>query len=191
MKIVALYSPYPQMGKNTFADHLATICAPTATVSFAQWGRETVVDLASDFLPGGSSEAWEWLSDKRKDTKIIPGLGVTFRHLLQTILTDWGRKKINQHVWVMKAKASLRRHHDYRAVIFDDLRFPNEYFMLRKQGAAIIRIERKDAPRTADHESNALLEDQEFDYRISNDGEVEELQAKALIVAQAEGITGT
>lgn len=188
MKIIALYSPYPQMGKNTFADALADIAAPTATVSFAQWGRETVVDLAADFLPGGEQEAWEWLSDSRKDMKCIPGLGVTFRHLLQTVLTDWGRKLVHQNVWVMKAKARLRHLRSYRVVIFDDLRFPNEYFMLVGENATIIRIERKNAPKTNKHESDAALEDQEFDYHVSNDGDAEELRAKALLIAQSEGV---
>jgi hypothetical protein len=188
VKLIALYSPYPQMGKNTFADHLSAIAAPTATVSFAEWGRNTVVSLASDFLEGGDQEAWEWLSDGRKDTKVIPGLGVTFRHLLQTVLTEWGRKTIHQDVWVRKAKASLRRLHNYRVVLFDDLRFPNEYQMLVKEGATIIRIERKDAPRTKNHESNALLEAMEFDYHVTNDGDVEELHAKALLIAKSEGI---
>ena len=188
MKIIGLYSPYPQMGKNTFADELATIATPTATVSFAEAFRNVVVDFVSDFFPGGEAEVRAWLSDERKDRKLVPGLGVTLRHMLQTIGHSWGRKLVHPDIWVMKAKAALRRLHNYRVVIFDDLRYENEYHMLVREGAALIRIERKDAPQAQEHESNARLEGMEFDYHVSNDGDVEELQAKARLIAQSEGV---
>lgn len=188
MKIIGLYSPYPQMGKNTFADELAIISAPTVTLSFADAMRDVVVEFVSDFLPGGENEAWDWLSDKRKDSKLVPGLNVTLRHMLQSIGTAWGRNCIHPDIWVMKLKTALRRFDDYRLVIVDDLRMPNEYHMLRKQGASLIRIERKSAPAAKPHESNARLEDMQFDYYVTNDGDVEELQAKARLIAQSEGV---
>jgi hypothetical protein len=84
VKLIGLYSPYPQMGKGTFADELLTVSAPAATVSFADAMRNVVVDFVSDFFPGGEQEVWAWLSDERKDRKFVPVLGVTLRHMLQT-----------------------------------------------------------------------------------------------------------
>ncbi len=189
MKLFGLYSPYPQSGKGTFSDELLRVSTPAAVLSFADAMRSVVVDFASDFLPGGEAEAWSWLSDGRKDTKVIPGLGVTFRHMLQTIGTEWGRKCVHPDIWVKKARTAMRRHHSYRTVIFDDLRFENEYHMLAKEGAVLVRIERKAAKAMAKpHESNARLDGLDFDYHVSNDGEVEELLAKALLIAQSEGV---
>jgi hypothetical protein len=188
VKLIGLYSPYPQMGKGTFADELLTVSAPAATVSFADAMRNVVVDFVSDFFPGGEQEVWAWLSDERKDKKLVPVLGVTLRHMLQTIGAAWGRQLIHPDIWVLKAKAALRRLHNYRSVVFDDLRYENEYHMLRKEGAVLVCILRKDAPNAKQHESNARLEGMEFDYYVTNDGDVEELQAKARLIAREEGV---
>lgn len=189
MKIIALYSPYPQMGKNSFADHLGDIVIRTETVSFADHMREVLVPLVADFFDGGEDEVWQWLCDSRKDTKLVPGLGVTLRHMLRTFGTEWGRKLIHPDLWVMKTKERIRRLPKNYTVVVDDMRMPNEYHMLRKEGATLVRIERKATPKPAvPHESDALLEGFEFDYHVSNDGDVEELRAKALLVAKSEGV---
>ena len=188
MKLIGLYSPYPQMGKNSLVNALTSIEPAAAVLSFADAGRDVVVSFVADFFPGGEKEVWEWLSDERKDNKRIPVLNVTLRHMLQTVLTDWGRRLIHPDTWVLKARAALRRQRNRPLVIFDDVRFENEYHMLVQHDAIMIRVERKDAPRTRQHESNARLEAMDFDYHVSNDGEIEELRAKALLIAQSEGI---
>lgn len=187
MKLLACYSPFPQMGKNTFVEALSRIEPRTSVLSFADGFRPLIISFVSDFFPGGEAEVNEWLADERKDHRLIPGLGVTLRHALQSSGT-WGRQHMHPDIWVMRAKAALRRSSISRVVIFDDLRFENEYAMLAKEGAVLIRIERKQAPKAKPHESNQRLEGMDFDYHVSNDGEVEELLAKALLIAQSEGI---
>ena len=188
MKLIGLYSPYPQMGKNTFAGELERLQPDTKTLSFAYAIRETAVTLVAEFFEGGEREVWEWLSDERKDHKLIPTLNVSLRHLLRTAGTEWGRRLIHPDIWVLRAQKALQRQHNRPLVIFDDMRFENEYAMLRKEGGVLIRIERRGVKPAKSHESDARLEAHEFDYHVSNDGDVEELQAKALLVAQSEGI---
>lgn len=185
--LIGLYSPYPQSGKGTFATSIEQTIPGTRVLKFADAMRSVVVPFVAPFFSGGEPEVLEWLSDERKDTKPIPVLGVTLRYMLQTCGTEWGRKMIHPDLWVHHARFALWRAHNAPVVIFDDLRLPNEYAMLRKEQATLIRIVRPDSPATRVHESNAQLEGMEFDYNLINEG-VPDLRLKALAVAWDLGI---
>ena len=178
--ILGLYSPYPQSGKSTFADALHSQFPKAKRLSFADPMREALVPLVAEVLPGGEGEALEWLSDHRKDTKLLPHLGVTLRYMMQTFGTEWGRKFIHPDLWVTVMAERIRK--APHGVIVDDVRMENEYAMLRKRGATMIKVLRKDAPQTTQHESNARLDNLMFDYVIDNDGDEEDLRFKALAV---------
>lgn len=182
MTLIGLYSPVPQSGKSTFANTLLDLKEGSRVVKFADGFRELLVDVLADFFEGGSAEVHEWLADKRKDTALIPELGVTLRHCLQT-LGIWGRVSVQPDLWVRKARKAIMRAHNAPLVVVDDLRFPNEYWMLRELNATIIRIERPAAPITERHQSNGQLEDFSFDYRVTNDCCPTELALRAKHIA--------
>jgi len=195
--LIALYSPYPQSGKGTFAKGLAAVVPGTVVLKFADAMREVVIPFVAPFFDGGEAEVREWLEDERKDNKLIPTLGVTLRHMLQSLGTAWGRKLIHPDLWVLIAREALRRARtrslvwggspDVKLVVFDDLRMENEYSMLLKEGATMIRIERPDSPPTKAHESNAQLEGLSFDFHIRNEG-MDDLRRKAKTVAEQLGL---
>jgi hypothetical protein len=80
---------------------------------------------------------------------VIPEIGVTGRHLLQTLGTDWGRRCISPHLWTTIWKQSLMqlRHaandggRDLRVVV-DDVRFPGEADLIRGLGGFMWMVKR-------------------------------------------------
>lgn len=91
---------------------------------------------------------------------VIPEIGVTGRHLLQTLGTDWGRRYISPHLWttiweqslldLRKAAFPLKR--EVRVVV-DDVRFPSEAEVIRKAGGYMWMVER---PRTRQEQRREL-----------------------------------
>jgi cytidylate kinase len=69
----------------------------------------------------------------------IPELGVTPRHLMITLGTEWGRDLVRQDLWIQLWAASAER---FPRVVADDVRFPNEVDTIRAQGGVIWRIDR-------------------------------------------------
>lgn len=90
----------------------------------------------------------------------IPGLGVTGRHLLQTLGTDWGRRQINPTIWrdLWARQVNTLRKQAWREarecrIVVDDVRFPNEAELIRKMGGFNWLIER---PRTREESLRGL-----------------------------------
>lgn len=188
--IIGLYSTVPQSGKTTFANMLSSMYGKEGyVVSFADILRELVVKVSAPFLHGGEQEAWEWLEDERKDKGVIPELGVTHRHMLQTIGTEWGRHLIHPDVWV---KVLMKRIEDvyyfakdYPLIVIDDVRFENEFDWIRSEGGVMVRIVRQDAPDNNAHMSHGLLDDRVFDYEVVANG-IEALRREAKTVLYIE-----
>ena len=110
---------------------------------------------------------------------IIPELGVSARHMMQTLGTEWGRACIHPDFWVMIARAETRRIlADGRSVVIDDVRFPNEAAMIRDLGGELWRIERPGIAYNGDHESEGGLDDITPDRVIVNDGSIDQLLEK-------------
>lgn len=176
--IIGLYSPVPRSGKTTFAWALSDAYESpdnenvSYIVGFADIMRDLIVKVSGPFLAGGETEAWEWLDDDRKDTGVIPELGVTHRHMLQTIGTEWGRSLIHPDIWV---KVLDKRIEDiyyftksWPLIVIDDVRFKNEFDFIKENGGAMVKIVRPFAPGENEHVSHGLLDNQEFDYTVEN-----------------------
>jgi len=81
---------------------------------------------------------------------VIPQIGVTGRHLLQTLGTDWGRKLISERIWLNLWRRSLEEVASAAAsrgvaafVVVDDVRFPDEADMIRRLGGQMWMVERR------------------------------------------------
>lgn len=103
---------------------------------------------------------------------IIPEIGVTMRHLMVTLGTEWGRDAVHPDLWTRLWAASADNHTD---VVVDDVRFVNEVDLIRGRGGKIWRIERTGLV-AGDHVSEQLAV--EPDVIGFNDGTLEELRAK-------------
>jgi hypothetical protein len=105
----------------------------------------------------------------------MPILGVSYRHLCQTLGTDWGRKMIHSDLWVIAAKHKMMSCCD---VVFDDVRFENEAHMIRQAGGQIIHIRREQTESCDAHESERGVSVLRGDIVIRNDGTISELEDK-------------
>jgi len=90
---------------------------------------------------------------------VIPEIGVTGRHLLQTLGTDWGRRLISPHLWTTIWEHSLQElrvaaYHERREVrvVVDDVRFPSEADLIRSFGGLMWMVERPRTRQDARHE---------------------------------------
>lgn len=97
------------------------------------------------------------------------------RKFLQYVGTEWARGQ-NNSVWLDKVKEQLRVSSEANLYI-SDLRFCNEFEMLRKQGVTLIRLD-SDRALIDEHESSISLDettDSMWDYIIENNGTLPDL----------------
>lgn len=83
--------------------------------------------------------------------------GQTPRHAMQTLGTEWGRKLIDDGIWV---SATMKRAVNGGKVVITDVRFPNEKAAIEKVGGVVIGITADwITPKEGEHESEALIDD--------------------------------
>lgn len=172
MTIIGIYSPAPQSGKTTVANMLQE--QGFARVPFAA----PLKRMACEFLeslgyPEGEAARLVFF-DKHV---VIPEVGVTVRHMLQTLGTEWGRACLHPDVWVRCWEAQADR---YELVVADDVRFPNEAAAIRRRGGVVWQVVWPDVLHIGDHVSEGSLDDAEFDAVIQNDGSLSDLHSKVL-----------
>jgi hypothetical protein len=105
---------------------------------------------------------------------IIDKIGESYRTLLQTLGTDWGRN-LNSDIWLLCAEHRLKRLYQAN-IIFDDLRFANEADFIRERGGLIIHLGR-DTGLTDNHISELGVKRQPGDFCLYNNNTLDELFA--------------
>jgi hypothetical protein len=180
--LIGLYSSSMRSGKSTVGLML-TERLFGLRMAFAEPFYDFIISIAAPFI-GSEAEARAWLADERKDKAPISGLSepvngaVTLRWMLQSIGTQWGRDLIHPRVWTMLAeKKALKAIKSY-SVVFDDMRFPNEFDMIKRNGGTCIRIIRPGDARGDTTTGEGLLDNHEFDHTIINDGSLLDLKLK-------------
>lgn len=171
-RIIGLYSSYPQAGKSTIARYLRY--DDYQVVSFAAPLRLMIVSLLLS-LGYDRSQAHQLVRHDKHT--LIPALGVTVRHLLRTLGTEWGRDHVHPEIWLSAWRSTvdplLLAGHN---IICDDVRFPNEAALLRAYPQAVLwRINREAAASPSEHRSDGGLDDYAFDAVINNNGTVLDL----------------
>jgi hypothetical protein len=170
-KIIGLYSPAPQSGKSTVATYLEQ--QGYAIVPFAETLKLMLIPMLESL--GYDNCGANYLVHQAKQV-VVGDAGVSVRHMLQTLGTEWGRQCIHPEIWVRCWKGRASR---FDAVVADDVRFPNEAKMIKLLGGEMWRIDRPDATATFDHASEGSLNSyREFDRYITNDGTIEDLISK-------------
>lgn len=101
---------------------------------------------------------------------LIPWLGVSGRHLMQTLGTEWGRDLIRQDLWRLLLMRRLDRlQEETDRFVISDLRFENEAAFLRDQlGGVVWHIERHHVAPVRAHSSEAGIDYQTGDSIIVN-----------------------
>lgn len=90
--------------------------------------------------------------------------GLTPRHLMQTLGTEWGRRMVHSDVWVTAWRSMVP---DADRIVVDDLRFPNEAMEVRSMGGAIWRIFRPNV-QPIEHASERAMREIAVDSTIKN-----------------------
>lgn len=181
--LIGLYSSDMRSGKSTVASML-TERFFGLTQSFAGPFYGFVIEVVAPFFPRGEDEVREWLRDERKDKALVPGLGVTLRSMLQTIGTNWGRKCVHSELWTKLAEQKALKALQSYSVIFDDMRFPNEFEMVKRNGGKCIRIHRPGEGSRGDTSiGEGLLDNHEFDFNVYNNGTLQDLKQNVWYVA--------
>lgn len=92
-----------------------------------------------------------------------------------------GVRKISPDLWVDLAMSNAM---SAPAVVFDDVRYPNEAAAIKKAGGIVVLVNRPGVENTDKHESELALDGYEdWDLTIDNNGTVEALLAEVDAVA--------
>jgi hypothetical protein len=172
MKLIGLYSPAPGCGKTAVANTLVEF--GYGRVPFAG----PLKSIACKFLTEigyDPAEAGRLVWDDKE--RLIPELGVTVRHVLQTLGTEWGRRCIHESLWIYAWSRQVR---DYPKACVDDVRFLNEAMEVKGRGGQMWLILRPDVEYVATHASEGGLAGFPFDAVIENDGSLDDLRRKVL-----------
>jgi hypothetical protein len=177
MKLIGLYSPAPQSGKTMVAGVLSDY--GHVIIPFAGTIKDMVVPMLGA-LGYSYPRAWEMLL--RDKDAIVPEIGVSVRHMLQTLGTEYGRQCLHPNVWLICWRKQAERH---AKVVVDDVRFANEAALIREMGGEMWMVRRPGVERNTGHASEGGLDGFDFDRVIENDGTLDELRTKVLAALDA------
>jgi len=121
--------------------------------------------------------------DKREE--VIPWLGVSARHLFQSLGTEWGRS-VDKDIWVnvLRHSREFRERLDSgKNVCIDNVRFENEFKFVKDYGGVIVHVSNPHVidTHTSAHASEAIANSRELlssagiDHCITNDGILSDL----------------
>jgi len=133
-KIIGLCGP-KGVGKSTYAKTIEG----AVILSFAT----PIKEMLKVILPGE-----KYLNFKEEPIPQFPA-ELNARKLLQSLGTEWGRERVYPNVWVDIAYKIAKPYIGKRTIVFDDIRFPNEAWAIRRWGNAhevltsLIHISRK------------------------------------------------
>lgn len=176
-RLIGLYAPARRSGKSLAASvltdgfdyHTFKFAAPM----YAMW--QALCDDA--FLP---HDVYVRSLSDLKETPLAQ-VGMSFRQFAETIGTKWGREMISQTLWVDIARVKLATLlEDGRRIVADDMRFPNEFDLIKSLGGVCIKIVRPiwNGGREGTLPSEAHLEAYPFDAIFANDRTAEDLKDK-------------
>lgn len=110
---------------------------------------------------------------------------MTVREFLQKLGTDAVRHGLHENTWVNALMADYIGIYDidtdrttYPKWIITDTRFLNEAFAIKERDGIVVRIDRTGVGPINNHKSETELDHYEFDYRIVNNGSLEDLDNK-------------
>jgi hypothetical protein len=144
-------------GKDAAADHLCE-----------QYGfeRAAFADTLKDMLCEMFNQAgldYAHIYEPDLKNEVIPELGVSARHLMQTLGTEWGRA-VRPDLWVVLLARRLGMHdlpnsapvHD--RIVITDCRFSNEAAWIASMGGHLLRLHRDQAGAVREHVSENWID---------------------------------
>lgn len=156
--LIAIYSPAPQSGKSTIADHLITQHG-FARLSFAAPLKAMLSTLLIEFGYTPGDAYFLTHSDKNAPIPEIDSR-IDARHLLRTLGTEWGRQCVHPELWL---RCWATRYMRLRVggctnVVVDDVRYENEALLLSRFDAQLWKVTRPNVENNTDHPSEGGLD---------------------------------
>lgn len=154
-------------GKDTVADFICDITAPY----FYKCALADTMKVVAGIIFG-----WDFddLYTDKKDT-VDPKWGISPRHALQSLGTEWGQYKLSEYdsfkektgrlLWT---RSLLNTIGDNENAVIADVRFPHEAEAIKRRGGKIVMIRRPGHPVDMTHDSEKAIEEIKPDYVIRN-----------------------
>lgn len=180
-RLIGLVGP-AGAGKDTVREILVRSHDYTG-LAFADPLRAMLRPLIERFVDGtGPVKTAHWYMMDRlgKETE-IPGMGASYRHLAQTLGTEWAHQCIGRNFWIRCAEAALQQDIERRVVsrlVFSDVRFQSEADWIRQRGGVLWRIDRPQAAPVREHVSESAGQLIECDLTLDNSGCINELWSR-------------
>lgn len=173
------------VGKDTAADYL---CSHHGFERFA-FADPLRAMIEALLLECGQDYAY--ITERHLKEQPIPGLGLSYRHLAQTLGTEWGRA-LTPDLWLRTATLclGLPDHPIHDRIVITDVRFGNEAEWVTQQQGVVARIYRP-TQRVRAHISEIELDGIEPWAVIDNAGPIEQLhqQLDALVATLTQEVT--
>lgn len=173
-KLIGIHSPAAQSGKSFAANVLAQ--HGFASMSFAEPIKRMGIEFLMSFGYEKDQAVRFVFVDKEK---FIPEINCTPRHMLQTLGTDWGRRCIDERIWLTSMQTRIAKNLRSGAigVVIDDVRFENEAKMIKDMGGEMWKIVRPSVVNKSTHVSEGQLDSWDcFDRVIENSGTIQQFR---------------
>lgn len=190
MRIIGL-GHYSRTGKDSLADFMVAGLRERGLkgkkFSFAWKLKDIAYQLYAwaGVMPAKHYETPEGQKDRSK--KLIKMASAKYPEgpTVVDIWIDLGTPAIRDNVfdstWVDYV---LNTEHDCDVLIIPDVRFPNEVDAIRRSGGQVIQVTKEGVlPREGSVADAALLTFDDWDYRVYNNGTLEDLEAEANSIA--------
>lgn len=107
---------------------------------------------------------------------VLPRVGKTARQIW--IETGNRLREVCPTIWIDVVLDEAAAAH-WPLLIVPDVRYPNEVTAIRERGGVVLRVDRPDIPPTHDEADDALADFTDWDHIFLNDGDREDLPARA------------
>lgn len=115
----------------------------------------------------------EYFYNRKYYDDVISPWNLTIREFMQKLGTDVIRNNFNQHTWLYSL---FLQYNDNSNWIITDVRFKNEFDIIKQNNGIVIRIENENLKQNDEHISENDLDDYNFDYIIKNDKTIKEFK---------------
>lgn len=109
--------------------------------------------------------------------EVIPWIGCSYRKLMQTLGTEWGRESINENLWVLQMIRTIQAMENgdsSEGYVISDVRFGNEAGWIRQVGT-LLHIQRDHDIEVRAHKSENGIEPLEGEWIVYNNGDIQHL----------------
>ena len=176
MKIIA-FTGAKGCGKDTVAEIVRRQCAPDYPL-IKQLAFADPIKQRIQFL-FGLKDTYEYDLFKRTQLTYMDR-SMDGRHLVREIgmmMREYDSQQFNRYV---ETQFNNPRSHLQKSLfLVTDMRFDNEYTMLRQHGATIVKVSRPNYAYDG-HITERGFDDQLVDFHLVNDGSLEDLEAKVI-----------